>query len=55
LDLTSAEILLSKLEIYPSVETHLGFYWTEDKVTKVKLSLAKYLIEDCLEKSKELA
>lgn len=46
--------IVNKLEIYPSVETHLGFYWSEDKVTKIKLALAKYLIQDCLENSKEL-
>ena len=51
----SKDFIVNKLEIYPSVETHLGFYWTDDKVTKVKLALAKYLIQDCLENSKELA
>jgi hypothetical protein len=51
----SRDFIVNKLEIYPSVETHLGFYWTDDKVTKVKLALAKYLVEDCLENSKELA
>jgi hypothetical protein len=51
----SKDFIVNKLEIYPSVETHLGFYWSKDKVTKVKLALAKYLVEDCLENSKELA
>jgi hypothetical protein len=51
----SRDFIVNNLEIYPSVETHLGFYWSVDKVTKIKLALAKYLIQDCLESSKELA
>lgn len=45
----SRDFIAKQLEIYPKLETNLGYYWNKNDLKTIKLVLAKYLIESALE------
>lgn len=51
----SRDFIVKQLEIYPKLETNLGYYWDKKDLQTIKLVLAKYLVESVLEEKNEEA
>ena len=45
----SRDFIAKQLEIYPKLETNLGYYWDKKDLQTIKLCLAKYLVDSILE------
>jgi hypothetical protein len=41
--------ITTQLEVYPTIQTTLGYYWPKDRLPLIRIALAKYVLEDVLE------